>query len=92
MAEKSALQFDARLRVAPEAASWTVFDVPDSRAFFGTGRPVRVTGTVDDHPVAITLMPVGNGAHVGPVKAATRAAIGKAAGDLVHVRLDGPEA
>ncbi|KJL31989.1 DUF1905 domain-containing protein [Microbacterium azadirachtae] len=92
MAEKSALQFDARLRVAPEAASWTVFDVPGSRAFFGTGRPVRVTGTIDDQPVAITLMPIGNGAHVGPVKAATRAALGKAAGDLVRVRLNGPVA
>lgn len=89
MAESpESLMFEAELRVSPEAASWTVFDVPGSRAFFGTGKPVRVTGTIDGHAVAITLMPTGNGAHVGPVKAATRKAIGKAAGDQVRVTLE----
>lgn len=49
---------------------------------------MRVTGTIDDHEIAITLMPTGDGAHLGPVKAATRKAIGKAAGDHVRVRLE----
>ncbi|MGI5191775.1 DUF1905 domain-containing protein [Promicromonospora sp. CA-289599] len=89
MVESSeSLTFEAELRVSPEAASWTVFDVPGSRAFFGTGKPVRVTGTIDDHAIAVTLMPIGNGAHVGPVKAATRKVIGKAAGDQVRVTLE----
>jgi hypothetical protein len=88
------LTFEAQLRVSPEAASWTVFDgdegqrsvdSPESLTFEAQ---LRVTGTVDDHAVAITLMPTGNGAHVGPVKAATRKAIGKAAGDRVRVRLE----
>lgn len=87
-AGSESLTFEAQLRVSPEAASWTVFDVPDSRSFFGTGKPVRVTGTIDDHAIAITLMPTGNGAHVGPVKAATRKVIGKVAGDSVRVRLE----
>lgn len=92
MSRRPALEFDAELRAAPEAASWTVFEVPDSKAYFGTGNPVRVTGTIDEHPVAITLMPSGTGVHLGPVKAATRKAIGKAAGDRVHVRLERAEA
>lgn len=83
--------FEAELRVAPEAGAWTVFDVPDSRAHFGTGKPVRVTGSIDGHDVALTLMPTGNGAHMGAVKVATRKAIGKAAGDRVHVVLQRAE-
>lgn len=87
MSTTSPLTFDAELRVASETGSWTVFDVPDSRAYFGTGNPVRVTGSIDGHDVALTLMPTGNGAHMGPVKAATRKAIGKSAGDRVRVLL-----
>ena len=83
------VEFDATLRIAPETGSWTVFDVPDSREIFGTGNPVKVTGVIDGHPMAITLMPTGNGAHVGPVKAELRKTIGKAAGDAVRIRLDG---
>jgi hypothetical protein len=33
-------------------------------------------------------MPLGDGTHMLPVKAAVRKAIGKAAGDTVLVRLD----
>ncbi|GAB3616964.1 hypothetical protein GCM10027416_15210 [Okibacterium endophyticum] len=86
MFTKPPLEFEAELRVAPEAASWTVFDVPGSEPYFGTRQPTRVVGTVDDTPVEITLMPTKNG-HVGPVKAATRKALGKQAGDRVRVRI-----
>ena len=85
--DAAALEFEAELRVAPETGSWTVFDVPGSRAFFGTGNPVRATGTIDDHAITVTLMPTGNGAHVGPVKADLRRVLRKAAGDSVRVRL-----
>ena len=81
------LAFEAQLRVSPEAAFWTVFDVPDSAAHFGTRQPVRVRGVVDDLPVELTLMPTKNG-HVGPVKAAIRTAIGKQAGDHVRVSIE----
>ena len=87
MTTDSTLSFETELRTAPEAAFWTVFDVPDSAEFFGTRQPVRVRGVVDDLPVEITLMPTKNG-HVGPVKAATRKALGKQAGDHVHVRIE----
>lgn len=89
MSDTHVLRFEAELRIAPETGSWTVFDVPGSREHFGTGKPVRTVGTVDGHEVAITLMPTGNGAHVGPVKATVRRAIGKQAGERVLVELRG---
>ncbi|MEU0487931.1 DUF1905 domain-containing protein [Nocardiopsis changdeensis] len=85
MSADTPLVFEAELRTGPEAGSWTVFDVPGSAAFFGTRRPVRVHGTLDEVPVQITLMPTGNGGHMGSVKAATRKALGKEAGDRVRV-------
>lgn len=81
------LTFEATLRSVPEVGSWTVFDVPGSVAWFGTGRTVKVVGEIDDVPVAITLMPTGKGGHMGPVKAATRTALGKRVGDDVRVSI-----
>ncbi|WP_217184366.1 DUF1905 domain-containing protein [Streptomyces sp. AC495_CC817] len=88
MTSRTPLEFDAELVHPAEAGSWTVFDVPGSIEHFGTGNPVRVIGTIDDTPVAITLMPTGRGLHFGPVKAATRKTIGKAVGDTVRVRIE----
>ena len=82
------MQFEAELVHPGEAAGWTVFEAPGSAEVFGTGNPVRVIGTLDDVPVAITLLPSGRGFHFGPVKAATRKELGKAAGDRVSVRIE----
>lgn len=82
------LTFEVTLRNAPDVGSWTVFDVPDSVAWFGTGRTVKVVGEIDDVPVAITLMPTGRGGHMGPVKAATRTRLGKQVGDDVRVSIE----
>jgi len=81
------LEFEADLVHPHEVATWTVFEVPGSIEHFGTGNPVKVTGTIDDVEVAITLMPTGRGLHMGPVKAATRKLLGKGVGDRVRVRI-----
>jgi hypothetical protein len=67
----------------------TYLTVEGSREVLGTGRPVKVTGTLDGHEFAATLMPSGAGPHWLPLKAAYCKAIGKsAAGEqvTVHVR------
>lgn len=84
----SPLEFEAELVHPHDVASWTVFEVPGSVEHFGTGNPVRVTGTIDDVAVAITLMPTGRGLHMGPVRAATRKLLGKGVGDRVRVRIE----
>jgi hypothetical protein len=74
--------------IEKDGAFATFLTVPDSAELFGTGRPVKVTGTTDGHPFAATLMPSGSGPHWLPLRAAICTAIGKnQAGDQVTVHL-----
>ena len=75
--------------IAKDGAFPTFVTVPDSAELLGTRRAVKVTGTIDDHPFAATLMPAGAGPHWLPLRAAICRAIGKgAAGDEVTVTLE----
>jgi hypothetical protein len=60
-------------------------DVPE---VFGTRGLVKIRGVIDSEPFTGALMAQGDGAHRLPVKSALRKAIGKDAGDTVHVRID----
>jgi hypothetical protein len=48
---------------------------------------VKVRGTIDGHPFRSSFMAMGNGKHMLPTKADTRAAIRKGAGKRVTVHL-----
>ncbi len=74
--------------IEKDGAFATYLTVPGSAELFGTRRPVKVGGTVDDHPFTATLMPSGDGPHWLPLKKALCAQIGKdEAGDEVTVHL-----
>ena len=68
--------------------TWVVVVMPNSFDFFGTGAAVKVDATIDGEPLSGTFMPNGEGAHLMPVRATIRKAIGKGAGDEVTIHLD----
>lgn len=90
MSTDATAAFDIEVTAPMEAdrnSGWACVVVRDSADRFGTGRAVKVAGTVDDHPIDATMLPIGGGAHMLPVKAAVRTAIGKQIGDEVTIRV-----
>jgi hypothetical protein len=81
-------QFDAPLQKADNPGAWTCVVMDDVPDLFGTRGLVKIRGAIDGEPFAGALMAQGDGTHRLPVKAALRKAIGKQAGDTVHVRID----
>ena len=74
--------------IEKDGAFPTYLTVPGSPELLGTRRAVKVTGTIDGHEFAATLMPSGAGPHWLPLKAALCRTIGRAAaGEAVTVHL-----
>jgi hypothetical protein len=83
----ASIDFDAPLIAGSQPGAWTYAIVPASAEVFGTRGPVEVHGTIDAQPVAVTLLPMGDGTHMLPLRAAVRTRLGKQAGDLVRAHL-----
>lgn len=74
--------------ITTEANSgWTCVAMPDSGDIFATRNAVKVAGTIDGKPFQATLLPMGDGTHMVPLKAALRKSLGKGIGDNVAVHL-----
>ena len=79
--------FTAPIGLTIKGEVWSCVEVPGSVELFGTGKSVRVTGTVDDQAIAGALMPTGSGGHMISISAALRKKLRKSVGDEVSVHL-----
>lgn len=83
-----ALELEAEIVRDAHKGGWTYVLLPGSKDALGTGKAVKVVGTVDETPVEATLMPFGGGTHMLPLKQAVIRALGKTAGERVGVRVE----
>ena len=68
-------------------SGWFCVEMPKSGEIFGTRNPVKIAGTVEGHPFEATLMPLGNGNHMLPLRATLRKLIKKELGEEVTIHL-----
>ena len=73
--------------VADDNSGWLCVRMEGSAEVFGTGKSVKVSGTVDGQEYEASMLPVGGGVHMMPLRAPFRKKIDKGIGDEVTVHL-----
>lgn len=68
---------------------WAAVVWPESVAFFGSTRSIKVTGTMNGVPFQTAFLPWGDGTQFLPVSKKLLKAMGKQPGDTITVQLEG---
>ena len=71
-----------------ERGEWTAVVWPESVAFFGSSRSIKVTGTVNGVPFQTAFLPWGDGTQFLPISKKLLKAMGKQPGDTITVTLE----
>lgn len=73
--------------IADSNSGWACVQMPESAKFFGSGKSVKVGGTIRGEAYEATMLPVGGGTHMLPLRSAIRKTLGLSLGDEVTVHL-----
>jgi hypothetical protein len=80
------VSFETTIGVEVKGETWSCVEIPDSAAFFGSGKSARVNVTIDDVTIEnVGTLPTGAGGHMVSLNAKLRKALGKDLGDPVSV-------
>ncbi len=71
-----------------DRGSWSAVVWPESVAFFGSTKSIKVSGTMDGVPFQTAFLPWGDGTQFLPVSKKILKAMGKQTGDTITVRLE----
>lgn len=58
--------------VADATSGWTCVQIPDSANLLGTAKALKIRARVNGNPYDATLLPVGGGTHMLPLRAPFR--------------------
>ena len=78
-------KFTAKLEKSPNKGGWTYAVWPDAAKVLGTHGAAKIRATVDGEPIETSVMAMGEGVQMIPIKSAVRKAIKKEAGDSVEI-------
>lgn len=67
---------------------WTCVNLPGSKQILGTGKAVKIKGTVDGYPIQVGLLPNGQGDHMLSLNKQILKKINKQLGDDVTVIIE----
>ena len=81
--------FDGIIGFEVKGSMWTCINWPGSKEILGTGKAVKIKGTVDGHPIQVALMPNGQGDHMLSINKPLLKKLGKQLGDTVTVFIEG---
>ena len=79
--------FTGPIQEFPDLPGFVGVILPGSQELFGTGKSVKVSGTMDAIPIPGAFMPTGAGEHFVSVSKAARKKLGKDVGDEVTIHL-----
>ena len=66
---------------------WTYVVMPEAVDVFGRQGLVKIRGTIDGHPLQSSFMATGDGGHMSPTRAESRALIEKDEGDVISIQV-----
>jgi hypothetical protein len=74
--------------IIEDRGTWSSVVWPESVAFFGSTRSIKVQGTMDGVPFQTAFLPWGDGTQFLPVSKKLLKAMGKQTGDTITVTLE----